>query len=111
MTILDHTGQQAFQAENAVAAIHRAREALLDPIFMDIQLPFMGGLKASWLFKASETTRHIPIYALTASSMYCDEKHIRTARCGATPPTHAYTYTQNKPESYKDLLATCGSVS
>lgn len=96
VTVLEHAGHMVLQARDASAGIHLALKALPDLIFMDIQLPGMDGLEASRLLKADETTRHIPIYALTAFAMKGDEDHIRAAGCDGYLA---------KPVSYKNLLA------
>lgn len=98
---LESAGHQVLQAEDATAGIRLAREAHPDLIFMDIQLPGMDGLEATRLLKADETTRHIPIYALTAFSMMGDEERIRAAGCDGY---------LSKPASYKDLLAAVATV-
>jgi len=101
VTVLENAGHQTLQAADAAAGIRLAREALPNLIFMDIQLPGMDGLEASRLLKADETTRHIPIYALTAFAMKGDEEHIRAAGCDGYLA---------KPVSYKDLLAVVKTV-
>ena len=49
-----------------------------DLILMDISLPAMDGWEVTRLLKANQSTRHIPIIALTAHAMVSDrEKAIR----------------------------------
>ena len=43
-----------------------------DIILMDISLPVMDGWEVTRLLKANETTRHIPIIALTAHALVSD---------------------------------------
>ncbi len=38
-------------------------------ILMDINLPGMDGITATGLIKAGESTKHIPVFAITASVM------------------------------------------
>lgn len=99
--VLENAGHQVLQAKDAATGIRFAREAHPDLIFMDIQLPGMDGLEATRQLKASENTRHIPIYVLTAFSMKGDEERIRAAGCDGY---------LSKPASYKDLLATVEAV-
>lgn len=96
VAVLERGGHKVLQAEDAVAGIRIARAMHPDLIFMDIQLPGMDGLEATRQLKADETTRPIPIYALTAFAMKGDEERIRAAGCDGY---------LTKPVSYKDLLA------
>ena len=67
-----------------------------DLILMDIQLPGMDGLQATALLKSAETTRAIPVIALTALAMKGDEERIRAAGCDGYIA---------KPMRYKEFLA------
>jgi two-component system cell cycle response regulator DivK len=69
-------------------------------ILMDIQLPGMDGLEATVLLKQDDTTRAIPVIALTALAMKGDEERIRGAGCDGYIA---------KPLAYKDLLAVISS--
>jgi two-component system, cell cycle response regulator DivK len=88
----DHTVISATDAEIGLA-LARARHP--DLILMDIQLPGMDGLEATALLKADETTRRIPVIALTALAMKGDEERIRAAGCDGYIA---------KPLDYKELL-------
>jgi len=96
VAVLERGGHNVLQAEDAAAGIRLARAMHPDLIFMDIQLPGMDGLEATRQLKADPTTRHIPIYALTALAMKGDEERARAAGCDGYLA---------KPVSYKDLLA------
>jgi two-component system cell cycle response regulator DivK len=50
---------------NGVEAVEEARSLLPDLILMDLGLPRMNGWDAIRLLKSEESTRHIPIVALT----------------------------------------------
>ncbi len=51
-------------------AVELLRQREFDLVFMDIQMPVMGGLEATRVIRASEQHgRHIPIVALTAHAM------------------------------------------
>jgi two-component system, cell cycle response regulator DivK len=67
---------------------------------MDIQLPGIDGLEAIVLLKQDETTRSIPVLALTALAMKGDEERIRAAGC------EGYIA---KPMRYRELLAAIAS--
>src|ERR1700745_3797763 len=53
-------------AEDGEKGLLLARSETPDLILMDISLPVMGGWEVTRLLKADESTRHIPIIALTA---------------------------------------------
>ncbi|HUF28775.1 MAG TPA: response regulator [Gemmatimonadaceae bacterium] len=89
----DHT---VLAAPNAEVGLAIAREAHPDLILMDIQLPGIDGLEATALLKADETTRGIPVIALTALAMKGDEERIRAAGCDGYIA---------KPLDYKGFLA------
>ena len=52
-------------------------------IYMDIQLPGMGGLELTRLLKGNSATRDIPVIALTAFAMVGDEEKALAAGCDA----------------------------
>ena len=58
-----------------------ARSEHPDLILMDISLPTMDGWEAARLLKASGTTRHIPIIALTAHALITDREKAREVGC------------------------------
>ena len=89
-----HTVLAAATAEVGLVLARAERPAL---ILMDIQLPGMDGLEAISVLKRDETTRSIPVIALTALAMKGDEERIRAA--GAD----GYIA---KPIHYKEFLAT-----
>ena len=68
-----------------------------DIVIMDIQLPGMDGLEATALLKSDESTRAIPVIALTALAMKGDEARIRAAGCDGYVA---------KPLDYREFLAT-----
>ena len=83
--------------EDNPANMTLAREGHPDLILMDIQLPGMDGLEATVLLKGDETTRGIPVIALTALAMKGDEERIRAAGCDGYIA---------KPMRYQEFLAT-----
>ncbi len=61
-------------APNATEGLKIAEARLPDLILMDIHLPGMDGLSAFKKLKTIETTRNIPVIALTADAMSGDIK-------------------------------------
>ena len=79
--VLGFDGYRILQASDAEAAQEIIRSTPPDLILMDIALPGMDGLTLTRMLKASETTRHIVIVALTAFAMKGDDARAREAGC------------------------------
>jgi len=95
--LLESAGHAVLSATNAETGLTMARADKPDLILMDIQLPGMDGLQATALLKADESTRAIPVIALTALAMRGDEERIRAAGCDGYIA---------KPLAYRDFLKT-----
>jgi two-component system, cell cycle response regulator DivK len=95
--LLESAGYTVLPASDAEAGIALARKERPALILMDVQLPDMDGLHATGLLKKDESTRHIPVIALTALAMKGDEERIRAAGCDGYIA---------KPLSYRDFLTT-----
>jgi len=93
--LLESAGHSVLCATNAESGLALAREAQPQLVLMDIQLPGIDGLEATRLLKQGETTRGIPVIALTALAMKGDEERIRAAGCDGYIA---------KPLAYKDFL-------
>src|SRR5580692_11829380 len=79
--LLQSVGHTVLSATDAEAGLALARDGQPELILMDIQLPGMDGLEAITLLKQDESTRAIPVIALTALAMKGDEERIRAAGC------------------------------
>src|SRR5450432_4104701 len=79
--LLESAGHTVLSARDAEAGLTLARGEQPNLILMDIQLPGMDGLEATALLKRDESTRAIPVIALTALAMKGDEARIRAAGC------------------------------
>jgi two-component system cell cycle response regulator DivK len=95
--LLQSVGHSVLSALDAEAGLTLARDEQPDLILMDIQLPGMDGLEATALLKQDDTTRAIPVIALTALAMKGDEERIRAAGCDGYIA---------KPMRYQEFLAT-----
>src|SRR3977135_771698 len=60
-----------------------------DLILMDISLPVMNGWDVTRLLKSNESTRHIPIIALTAHALVTDREKAIEAGCDDYEPDQA----------------------
>ena len=96
LVLLESAGHSVITATNAEAGLTLARDEQPQLILMDIQLPGMDGLEATRLLKQDDTTRRIPVIALTALAMKGDEERIRAAGCDGYIA---------KPLAYKEFLA------
>ncbi|MFQ5330240.1 MAG: response regulator [Thermodesulfobacteriota bacterium] len=74
--LLSASGYTVSEAENGQKALDLVATDRPDIIVMDLHLPEMDGTTAMKRLKAEETTRNIPIVALTASAMRGDEDKI-----------------------------------
>jgi two-component system cell cycle response regulator DivK len=99
--LLKSAGHSVLGATDAESGLTLARSEQPDLILMDIQLPGMDGLQATALLKADETTRAIPVIALTALAMKGDEERIRAAGCDGYIA---------KPLAYREFLATISNL-
>lgn len=95
--LLQSAGYEVISATDAETGVGMARAHSPALILMDIQLPGMDGLQATAQLRADESTRAIPVIALTALAMKGDEERIRAAGC------NGYIA---KPLDYKSFLAT-----
>jgi len=94
--LLKGAGYSVLSAVDAEAGLKIAQEVHPDLILMDIQLPGMDGLEATFRLKRDDATRDIPVIALTALAMKGDEERILAAGCDG------YI---GKPIRYQDFLA------
>jgi two-component system, cell cycle response regulator DivK len=70
---LQRRGYDVITAENGEQGLSLARLESPDLILMDITLPEMDGWEAARQLKTDESTRHIPIIALTARVLMSDQ--------------------------------------
>jgi two-component system cell cycle response regulator DivK len=78
---LQRKGYCVVTAEDGEKGLSLARSEAPDLILMDISLPLMGGWEVTRLLKANESTRQIPIIALTAHAWVTDREKAIEAGC------------------------------
>ncbi len=74
-------GYEVVIAVDGGAGVQMATTEKPDLILMDMSLPVMDGWTATRTVKEADTTRHIPVIALTAHAMASDEEMAREAGC------------------------------
>ena len=74
-------GYEVTIAVDGGEALARARELLPALILMDLSLPVIDGWEATRRLKQDESTRHIPVIALTAHAMTGDREKALEAGC------------------------------
>lgn len=79
--LLERAGYQVLSAVNGLDGVETARREQPDLVLMDISMPEMDGWKATAQMKAEETTRHIPVLALTAHTLPSERKRAIDAGC------------------------------
>jgi CheY-like chemotaxis protein len=79
--MIRHLGFQVLQADDGEIGVQKALSEKPDLIFMDLGMPSMSGIEATFCLKESAVTRNIPIIMCTA---WMAENHREAAlRCGA----------------------------
>lgn len=80
-TILEHVGYHVLEARDGEEGIKSATENHPDLILMDISIPKIDGWEATRRLKADDSTREIPIVALTAHALEEDRERAINAGC------------------------------
>lgn len=80
---LQFSGYRVAEATNGLEAIEQANALMPDIILMDLALPKMDGWEATRRLKLQESTRHIPIVALTGHALAGHAEGARQAGCDA----------------------------
>ena len=86
--VLEKLGPHVVIVSNGLEAVEARKAQNFDLIFMDIQMPRMGGVEATHeilRFEKEHNLKHIPIIALTANALSGDrEKYINEGMDGYT---------------------------
>lgn len=78
---LEKRGFKVLTAEDGAQALHAAKGHAPDLILLDMSLPLVDGWTAAAELKADESTRSIPVIALTAHAMDGDRQKAMSAGC------------------------------
>ena len=79
--ILERAGYDVFLAVNGRDGVSAARLQKPDLILMDLGMPEMDGWLAAEKLKADESTKRIPLYALSAYTLPAERKRALEAGC------------------------------
>ena len=74
-------GYEVLIAVDGQQGVDLATSELPALVLMDMSLPVIDGWEATRRIKASDTTRHIPVIALTAHAMAGDREQALAAGC------------------------------
>jgi CheY-like chemotaxis protein len=74
---IEKMGHTVKLAENGAGAVQACTRDRFDIVFMDLQMPGMGGFEATTRIRESEraTGHHTPIVAMTAHAMHGDREN------------------------------------
>ena len=78
---LEFSGFEIVQAGNGVEAIERAHDSNPDVILMDLSLPVMDGWEATRRLKADDSTKQIPVLAVTGHALTGVSNDAKSAGC------------------------------
>jgi two-component system cell cycle response regulator DivK len=77
--VLTFKGYEVIESETGEEGVRLAQERCPSLVLMDIRLPGIDGVEALRRLRAEETTRGIPVMAMTASVMSEDRQKIIAA--------------------------------
>ncbi len=80
---LKKRGYEVSIAVDGAEGVDKARSEIPDLILMDMSLPVMDGWEATRTLKGDDSTRAIPVVALTAHAMSTDREKALEAGCDA----------------------------
>lgn len=92
--ILERAGYDVFLAVNGRDGVAAARLQQPDMILMDLGMPEMDGWMAAEKLKSDDSTKYIPLYALSAYTLPSDRKRALDAGCDGylTKPIHMQSF-------------------
>jgi len=99
--VLTFKGYEVIETETGEQGVRLAQERRPSLVLMDIRLPGIDGVEALRRLRAEETTRWIPVMAMTASVMSEDRQKIMAA---------GFDGYQSKPINVNDFVAAVAQV-
>jgi len=103
--VLERAGYDVFLAVNGRDGVDAARLQKPDLILMDLGMPEMDGWTASRKLKSDDTTKSIPVYALSAHTLPQERKRARQAGCDGflTKPIHVQSFLEIINERFEKI--------
>lgn len=104
--ILERAGYDVFLAVNGRDGVDAARLQKPDMILMDLGMPEMDGWNATEKLKSDNSTKFIPVYALSAYTLPSDRKRALEAGCDGylTKPIHMQSFLDAINEVFETKL-------
>lgn len=104
--ILERAGYDVFLAVNGRDGVDAARLQKPDMILMDLGMPEMDGWHATEKLKSDDSTKFIPVYALSAYTLPSDRKRALDAGCDGylTKPIHMQSFLDAINEVFETKL-------
>ena len=99
---LGRKGFTVISARDGLSGIEKANKETPELIIMDLSLPILDGWEAAKKLKESNTTKSIPIIALTAHAMKGDREKALNAGCNEY---------DTKPVNFERLLGKISKVT
>ena len=99
---LERKGFTVISARDGLSGIEKANKETPELIIMDLSLPILDGWEAAKKLKESNTTKSIPIIALTAHAMKGDREKALNAGCNEY---------DTKPVNFERLLGKISKVT
>lgn len=104
--ILERAGYDVFLAVNGRDGVDAARLQKPDMILMDLGMPEMDGWNATEKLKSDDSTKLIPVYALSAYTLPSERKRALDAGCDGylTKPIHMQSFLDAINEVFETKL-------
>ena len=103
--VLERAGYDVFLAVNGRDGVAAARLQKPDLILMDLSMPEMDGWLATEKIKSDDSTKDIPLYAITAHTLPRDRYHAMQAGCDGyiSKPIHVESFLMVIQEAFEKI--------
>jgi len=103
--VLERAGYDVFLAVNGRDGVAAARLQKPDLILMDLSMPEMDGWLATEKIKSDDSTKEIPLYAITAHTLPRDRYRAAQAGCDGyiSKPIHVESFLMVIQEAFEKI--------